>query len=75
MGWKKKSTGSSEFQIASLTEKITNLTLHLGKNKKDFSSKEGMLRNTNKRKRLLKYLLKNNPSSCAEIKKSLGIRK
>jgi small subunit ribosomal protein S15 len=49
-------TGSSEVQIALLTEEIKNLTEHLKSHKKDFSSRRGLLRKVAERRRLLRYL-------------------
>ncbi|QKF64882.1 30S ribosomal protein S15 [Campylobacter corcagiensis] len=49
-------TGSSEVQIALLTEKIKQLTSHIQSNPKDFSSRLGLLKMVSQRKRLMKYL-------------------
>lgn len=51
-------TGSSQVQIAILTAEIEELTEHLKKHKHDFSSRRGLLRKVSERKRLLKYLQK-----------------
>lgn len=51
-----KDTGSAEVQIAILTEQVRVLTEHLKINKKDHSSRLGLLKMVGKRKRLLKYL-------------------
>nr|YP_009254408.1 ribosomal protein S15 [Verdigellas peltata]CZF96661.1 ribosomal protein S15 [Verdigellas peltata] len=48
--------GSSEVQIALLTKRINNLSLHLQKHKKDFSSRRGLLQLLAKRRALLIYL-------------------
>lgn len=53
----KKDSGSPEVQIAVLTEEIKKLTSHLKINKKDHSSRRGLLRKVGKRKKLLNYLL------------------
>ena len=53
-----KDTGSSEVQIALLTEKIENLSKHMKKSKKDKHSSLGLLKAVNKRKKLLDYLKK-----------------
>ena len=53
-----KDTGSSEFQIAELTSKIENLSIHIKKFKKDKHSSVGLLKAVNKRKKLLDYLKK-----------------
>jgi len=49
-------TGSPEVQIAILTAEIKNLTEHLKKNPKDYSSRVGLLRKVGRRARLLRYL-------------------
>ena len=53
-----KDTGSSEAQIALLTDKIENLSAHMKKFKKDKHSSVGLLKAVNKRKKLLDYLKK-----------------
>ena len=54
-----KDTGSSEVQIALLTDKIENLSNHIKKFKKDKHSSVGLLKAVNRRKKLLDYLKKN----------------
>ena len=54
-----KDTGSSEVQIAQLTDKIENLSSHIKKFKKDKHSSVGLLKAVNRRKKLLDYLKKN----------------
>ena len=49
-------TGSPQVQIAILTEEIKQLTGHLREHKKDFSSRRGLVKKLNERRRLLKYL-------------------
>ncbi len=49
-------TGSPQVQIAILTEEMKQLSEHLGTHKKDFSSRRGLLKKVNERRRLLKYL-------------------
>ncbi|MFC1663509.1 30S ribosomal protein S15, partial [Patescibacteria group bacterium] len=49
-------TGSTEVQIAILTEEINQLTDHLKSHKKDYSSRRGLLRKVGQRRRLLNYL-------------------
>jgi len=53
-----KDTGSSEVQIAQLTDKIKNLSNHIKKFKKDKHSSVGLLKAVNRRKKLLDYLKK-----------------
>jgi len=67
-------TGSPEVQIALLTQRITELTAHLGTHKKDQHSRRGMLMLVNQRKSLLNYLEKKDINKQRELKKSLGIR-
>ena len=54
-----KDTGSSEVQIALLTDKIQTLSKHVKQYKKDKHSSVGLLKAVNKRKKLLDYLKKN----------------
>ena len=68
-------TGSSEVQIALLTERINDLTGHLTKNKKDFHSKQGLLKMVGKRRRLLKYLKDSDIDKYRKIIESLNLRK
>ena len=67
-------TGSSEVQIALLTEEIKSLTEHLKEHKKDFSSRRGLLRKVAERRRLLKYLEKDNNESFNELVKKLKLK-
>ena len=67
-------TGSSEVQIAILSERIKNLTEHFKKHKHDNHSKNGLIAMVNLRKKLLKYLANKNNQKYQEIKKKLTIR-
>lgn len=67
--------GSSEVQIAVLTERIKNLTEHLKENKKDYSSKRGLLRLVVRRRKLLDYLKREDANQYKEIIKVLGLRR
>ncbi|NCN07892.1 30S ribosomal protein S15 [Candidatus Falkowbacteria bacterium] len=67
-------TGSSEVQIALLTEEIKNLTEHLKTHKKDFSSRRGLLRKVSERRKLLKYLQRENLESFEELAKKLKLK-
>ncbi|OGY48957.1 MAG: 30S ribosomal protein S15 [Candidatus Buchananbacteria bacterium RIFCSPHIGHO2_02_FULL_40_13] len=67
-------TGSSEVQIALLTEEIKNLTGHLKTHKKDFSSRRGLLRKVSERRKLLKYLQRENSESFEELVKKLKLK-
>lgn len=70
----KNDSGSSEVQIAILTEQINSLTKHLSQNPKDFSSQRGLLMMVGKRKRLLKYLNRKNKESYRRTIDQLSIR-
>ena len=70
-----KDTGSSEIQIALLTEKIETLSGHIKKFSKDKHSSIGLLKAVNKRKRLLDYLKKNKINSYKEVISKLNLRK
>ena len=70
-----KDTGSSEFQIAELTSKIENLSIHIKKFKKDKHSSVGLLKAVNKRKKLLGYLKKNKLDSYQNVITKLNLRK
>ena len=68
-------TGSTEGQIALFTRRINHLTEHLKSNKKDHSSRRGLLKLVGKRRRLLNYLMKNDIEKYRVLIKELGIRK
>ena len=70
-----KDTGSSEVQIAQLTDKIENLSGHIKKFKKDKHSSVGLLKAVNRRKKLLDYLKKNKLESYQNVISKLNIRK
>ena len=70
-----KDTGSSEVQIALLTEKIENLSKHMNLFKKDKHSSVGLLKAVNKRKKLLDYLKRNKIESYKDVISKLNIRK
>ena len=67
-------TGSSEVQIALLTERITSLTEHLRANKKDHASRLGMLKLVGQRRSLLKYLKNTDYDKYAKIIKDLKLK-
>merc|ERR1712228_194093 len=69
-----KDTGSPEFQIAGMTERITYLTAHLKEHPKDYSTRRGLVALVNKRRRLLNYLAKENVTRYVEVVAALGIR-
>ncbi len=70
-----KDTGSSEIQIALLTEKIENLSKHIKQFKKDKHSSVGLLKAVNKRKKLLDYLKRNKVDSYKNVLSKLKLRK
>ena len=70
-----KDTGSSEVQIALLTEKIETLSKHMNLFKKDKHSSVGLLKAVNKRKKLLDYLKRNKLESYKNVISKLNIRK
>ena len=70
-----KDTGSSEIQIALLTEKIEMLSKHIKQFKKDKHSSVGLLRAVNRRKKLLDYLKRNKLDSYKNVLSKLNLRK
>jgi small subunit ribosomal protein S15 len=68
-------TGSSEVQVALLTNRINHLSGHLKSHKKDFSSRRGLLKMVGKRNGLLKYLSQNAPDRYRGLIQRLGLRK
>ena len=68
-------TGSTEAQIAIMTERIRNITSHLKNNKKDHSGRRGLVNLVSKRRKLLHYLRNNNVDSYKNILEQLQIRK
>ncbi len=68
-------TGSTEGQIALLTERISQISSHLQQNKKDFSTHRGLMKLVGERKSLLNYLQKNNLTGYRQLIEKLGIRK
>ena len=74
-GKKENDTGSTETQIAVLTERIKNITSHLKNNKKDHSGRRGLVILVSKRSKLLNYLRRTNVNSYKSILEQLNIRK
>jgi small subunit ribosomal protein S15 len=68
-------TGSPEVQIAILTERITALSKHMETNKKDFSSRRGLMAMVARRRKLLDFLMKTAEPRYQAIIAKLGIRK
>lgn len=69
-----RDTGSPEVQIALLTERISRLTEHLKEHKKDFHSRRGLQLLVGRRRRLLRYLKREDPHRYARLIQELGIR-
>lgn len=70
-----KDTGSTEVQIAILTEEIRILTEHLKEHKHDFHSRRGLLKKVGQRRNMLNYLAKKDVNRYREVIKKLGLRK
>jgi small subunit ribosomal protein S15 len=68
-------TGSTQVQVALLTERIVELTDHLKTHKKDFDSRSGLLKLVGRRRRLLNYLNSTQPESYTTLIADLGLRK
>lgn len=71
----KSDTGSSEVQVAILTERIKELTEHLSSNKHDYMARRGLLQMVGKRRRLLRYIASRDGDKYLEVIKKLGIRR
>ena len=74
-GKKENDTGSTETQIAVLTERVRNITSHLQNNKKDNSGRRGLVILVSKRRKLLNYLRRINVNAYKSILEKLNIRK
>ena len=70
-----KDTGSTELQIAILTEKIRQLTQHLREHKKDVHSRRGLINMVSRRRRLLKYLTNEDVGRYQTLISRLGLRR
>ncbi len=70
-----KDTGSSEVQIALLSNRINYLTEHFKTHKKDHHSRRGLLKLVSQRRRLLSYLKKVGNQRYLDVIKELGLRK
>ena len=68
-------TGSTGVQIAILTQRINHLSSHLRTHRKDYHCLRGLLKLVGKRRRLLRYLMKEDSARYLEITSSLGIRR
>ena len=74
-GTSKKDVGSTQVQIALLTDRINELTGHLKTHKKDLHSERGLTLLVGKRRRLLKYLEKQDAKTYQDLVKQLKLRK
>ena len=70
-----KDTGSSSYQVALLTQRITNLTQHLSGNKHDVASRRGLLQMVARRRKLLDYLKRENFEAYTKTIQGLGLRR
>jgi len=68
-------TGSTEVQIALLTERITQLTTHMASNRKDYHTQRGLIKLVGQRRRLLAYLSREDIDRYNKLIKKLGLRK
>lgn len=68
-------TGSSAVQIAILTKRINHLTEHMRTNRKDYSSRRGLLTMVSRRRGLLDYVRRHDPQQYLDLIARLGIRK
>lgn len=68
-------TGSPQVQIAILSAEVKELTKHLKTHRKDFSSRRGLVKKVAERRRLLKYLERENAAAYAELIEALGLKK
>lgn len=68
-------TGSSEVQVAMLTDRINQITGHLVRHKHDYHTRRGLLKLVGQRKRLLSYLSRESVGRYNQLIASLGLRK
>ena len=68
-------TGSADYQVALLTQRIKHLTEHLGTHKKDFSSRRGLLRLVARRRKLLDFLKRDDEERYQKVIAGLGLRR
>lgn len=72
---KESDTGSTEVQVALLTERITQLTGHMAVHRKDFHTQHGLINLVGQRRRLLRYLSREDVGRYNTLIKKLGLRK
>lgn len=68
-------TGSPQVQVALLTQDILKLTDHMKDNKHDYSSRSGLMKKVNQRRKLLDYLNRTNEDAYKKLVNELNIRK
>tara|TARA_B100000676_G_scaffold89467_1_gene89187 strand:- start:1076 stop:1345 length:270 start_codon:yes stop_codon:yes gene_type:complete len=74
-GANEKDSGSSQAQVAILTERINTITGHLKENRKDHSARRGLIAMVSRRRKLLDYINKHSADDYLAIIKKLNIRK
>ena len=72
---KEGDTGSTEVQVALITERITHLTGHMAAHRKDFHTQRGLINLVGQRRRLLAYLSREDVGRYNQLIKKLGLRK
>lgn len=72
---REEDTGSTEVQVALLTEKINQLTEHMKANRHDFHTQRGLLKFVGQRRRLLAYLSREDVGRYHSLIRKLGLRK
>lgn len=71
----KGDTGSTEVQVAILTERINQLTGHMAANRHDYHTQRGLIKLVGRRRRLLAYLMREDVQRYRDLIKQLGLRK
>ncbi len=74
-GKSEKDTGAPEVQVALLTEQIRNLTEHFQVHSKDHHGRRGLIAMVSSRRKLLKYIKRQDLASYQELIKKLGLRR
>ena len=74
-GARKGDTGSTEVQVALLTERINHLTGHMAANRHDYHTQYGLIKLVGQRRRLLAYLSRESVDRYHNLIKQLGLRK
>ena len=70
-----KDTGSTEIQVALLSERINQLTGHMAVNRRDFHTQRGLMKLVGQRRRLLAYLSREDAERYNKLINQLGLRK